>query len=689
MTFSSIIRKNFIYNFKKYMSLYFVNTLIVAILFMFGSLFYNSDVLEQVGETTLYETIKTALLCVVLFSIVFITYSNVTFLKYRGKEFGMYITLGMTTKDLTKLLLIENTGIMVISILSGHIVGGLFGKLFYLGLNQMVIGDPIAYELNGQILLLSIGIFLLIFICNFIFNIFYLRKASIVDVLKSSSKKGIGKSNIVLGVIAIILFVGSVYLLPKMLLEGLFKNQSYMMIVFVVLTLTCPYVIIGTMFVVLKSVIKRFKRTYNNHLIVLSNVSHRFLSYKTTLYMVSILIAGALFFIGMVYAMYATSEDNNERDNPFDVMFVETNQFNHMNANAIEEVFKNNANTIEENKTLEYIELPEFRSHEGAMVLWDDRSVLISESHYNDHMGTHYEVAVDQALSARVYEQNMDYEVPDTLITAMNTKSLDDNLRSRMSKEALIQTLSKELYFEYNTDDFIEITAPFINNVRNKVNYYGTALVVDDQIYDQLKSRIGAEQVKILHLIKGDVNEQGYQSLLAELRNRNGLDSTYWTRDRQNNVDVSSTERAELEGLKPFYKKELLEEQLESSGLTFFIVMFLGALFAIASGVVLFHKVLSDIDDQKESILSLKRIGVTTKEIKSIVSKELFITFFFPTFFGLGLGMYYFYFLFSNQPMLTQLLGKASMVAVVFLVLQIGFYYVSRRKYFSELNRFL
>ena len=85
MTFSSIIRKNFVYNIKKFMSVYFVNTLIVAMLFIFGSLMFNSDVLEQVGETTLYETIRSALLVLIMFSVMFITYSTVSFLKYRGK----------------------------------------------------------------------------------------------------------------------------------------------------------------------------------------------------------------------------------------------------------------------------------------------------------------------------------------------------------------------------------------------------------------------------------------------------------------------------------------------------------------------------------------------------------------------------------------------------------------------------
>lgn len=668
MTFSSIVRKNFIYNVRKYMSLYFVNTLIVAILFMFGSLLFNSDVYRQVGTTTLYEVIKSALMGVVLFSIVFITYSNISFMKYRGKEFGMYITLGMTTKNLTRLLFLEQAGILIISLVTGLVSGGVFSKLFYMGLNQMLIINPIRFEFNVNSLLLSSGIFLLIFICNFIFNILYVRKTSIIDVLNASSKKGVGKSNLILGMIAMVVFVVSAYLLPKVLLKQVFQNQPYMFILLLVLTLICPYVIFGTLIVVVKSVMKVFKKTYNNNLIMLSNLSHRFLSYKSIFYIVSLLIAGAIFFIGISYSMYVTSGENNDRDHPFDIMFVETNQFNRMDASEVEQILKERGNTIEQNNTLEFIELPEFRDYKGAMVLWSNRTCIISESDFNQHMGTQYELKADQAMESRLRAEKMKNEIPTTIIPVMNIEQIDTQFQESMSKEELAQALIPYSFVEYPRQHITSIVQPFINFSEVSGGYYGTALVVDDQVYKQWKAEIRKEQIKKFHLIKGNINEQGYQSLVHALRERNGF---------------------ELEDLKPLYKEAEFKRTLQSNGTLFFIVIFLGALFAIASGVVLFHKVLSDIEDQKDSIYSLKRIGITTKELKNIISKELAITFCFPTLFGLGLGLYYFYVLFSNQTNVLQILGKASIVALIFLVLQIIFYFVSRRKYFSELGKSL
>ncbi|RCX23484.1 FtsX-like permease family protein [Fontibacillus phaseoli] len=687
MTFSTIVRKNFLYNAKKYLSLYFVNSLTVAILFMFGSLLYNPDVLRQVGDTSLYGIVRFALVGVVLFAFVFITYSNLTFLKYRGKEFGMYITLGMTTKNLIKMLFLENIGIVAVSLASGFVSGGVFGKLFFMGLNQILIANPITFELNGASLLLSGGIFLMVFAGNFLFNMLYLRKISITDVLQAAKKREIGKYSTVLGTIAIIVFAVSLFLLPQFMLGKLSDASTLIITILIVLTMVAPYIIFGTLIVVIKSVLKHFKKTYNNNLIVMSNLSHRLLSFKATMYIVSLLIAGALFFIGMTYAMYATTEENNDQDYPFDVMVVESDLYNHMDAGEIESLLKANGSDVVQNKTLEYLQVPGFQYYGESWGLWDTHTMIISEGNFNRHMNTRYNLSPDQALFARVHQENREYVAPDTILAVMDPEVIGEELQNDGSKEDLLRALEDYTVKEFKTGSVKEVTVPYINNVQTANSYFGHALVIDDKVYEQIKSGVGKSQMNKVHLLKGDIREDGFQALVNSLRERNGLDSTYWKDSSSSLLNETNEEREKLEGLRPVHKDEGLKRQLESNGTIFFIIIFLGALFAIASGVVLYHKVLSDIDDQKERVLSLKRIGVTRKEIIVIASKELAMTFFLPSVFGVGLGLYYFYVLFSNQNIVLRLVEKAGWVALLFLVLQVMFYFASRRKYISELCR--
>ena len=155
MTFLSIVKKNFKYNFSRYISFYFINSLIVGMLFVYGSLAFNNEVKNVIASNSannnLMPTIlNMSLLVLCIFSVVFITYTNLEFLKNRGKEFGMYLTLGMTRKDLVKLILFENIGILISSIITGIAGGMLLGRLFYMGFEKVLNIDSLKFEITSK-----------------------------------------------------------------------------------------------------------------------------------------------------------------------------------------------------------------------------------------------------------------------------------------------------------------------------------------------------------------------------------------------------------------------------------------------------------------------------------------------------------------------------------------------------------
>lgn len=690
MTFRAIIRKNFLFNVKKYVSLYFVNTLIVAILFMFGSLLYNPDILRQVGDSTLYDIVRLSLIGVVLFSVVFVTYSNFSFLKYRGREFGTYITLGMTTRDLSKLLLLENLGVAAVSLVSGLVSGVVFGKLFYMGINQILPENKLQFGLSAGSLLLGSGIFLVIALLNAGFNLIYIRKMPVVRILKSAHVREAGEHSPGWGLLALIIFAVSAVLLPVTLLSNGFGRSTALCVVFIVLTMVCPYVMIGTGVSTAKSVMKRFRRFYNNNLLVMANLSHRMASYTTTLYIVTLLIAGAMFFIGLTYTMYATTRETIQRNTPYDVLFVESGPVNVIGEEEIAALFKGSGDRLERNETLEYVAIPEFRQDKGAWELWDTQSMVIGESAFNRLLGTAYELGETQSLNARVRQVHKKVNIPDTILATITPEQAEKKIREAGGeKEPLLRAMQGAVIQEYHADDIVEVTEPFINSVETASSAFGEAMVVDDTVYERLKAAAlaaQAGQVKKVHLLSGDLSDAGLAALVDNLRIRNGYDETYWTTPDQPNHNAGDRTRAEHEELQPVFRGELLTRELEANGAKFFIIMFLGALFMIAAGLVLYHKVWSEMDVQKETMVSLKRLGVTPKELRQLVSKELAIVFMLPAAGGLGLGLYYFFVLLSGTYGLAGPLGRASLIAGIFFIMQTAFYFTSRRKYFAELG---
>lgn len=690
MTFRSIIRKNFLFNVKKYVSLYFVNTLIVAILFMFGSLLYNPDILGQVGDSTLYDIVRLSLIGVVLFSVVFVTYSNLSFLKYRGREFGMYITLGMTTRDLSKLLLLENLGVAAVSLASGLISGVVFGKLFYMGINQILLVNKLQFGPNAGSLLLGSGIFLVIALLNAGFNLIYIRRMAVVRILKSAHVREAGEHRPGWGMLALILFTVSAVLLPVTLLNNGFGGSKALVGVFAVLTLVCPYMIIGTGVSTAKSVAKRFRRFYNNNLLVMANLSHRMASYTTTLYIVTLLIAGAMFFIGLTYTLYATTRETIQRNTPYDVLFVESGPVNVISEAEIAALFTGSGDRLERNETLEYVAIPEFREDQGAWELWDTQSMVIGESAFNRLLGTDYALGESQALNARVRQAHKKVNIPDTILATIPPEQAEKKIPEVSGmKEPLLQAMQGAVIQKYRAADIVAVTQPFMNSVEMASSAFGEAMVVDDAVYERLKAAAlaaQAGQVKKVHLLSGNLSDTGFAALLDNLRNRNGYDATYWTTPYRQHLNAEDPTRAEEEEMRPVFRGELLSRELEANGVKFFIIMFLGALFIAAAGLVLVHKVWSEIDAQKESMISLKRLGVTPKELRQLAAKELAIVFMLPAVGGLGLGLYYFFVLLSGTYGLAGPLGRASLIALIFLVMQTAFYFTSRRRYFAELG---
>ncbi|HAX72649.1 MAG TPA: ABC transporter permease, partial [Firmicutes bacterium] len=145
------------------------------------------------------------------------------------------------------------------------------------------------------------------------------------------------------------------------------------------------------------------------------------------------------------------------------------------------------------------------------------------------------------------------------------------------------------------------------------------ANVIDDDVYNTLK-KAEKRTVYLFNLESGD-GDLIYSSLLNKLRSSN-KNNSLWSNEQ---LDFHTRDSAET--LKPIYKAERHDEAFQITGILFFSVMFLGILFLISSIVVLYYKITTDIEDEKEQIEKLNRIGLTTKECKAYLQTHLKILF--------------------------------------------------------------
>ncbi|CEH28994.1 hypothetical protein AM501_09240 [Aneurinibacillus migulanus] len=688
MTFPSIVYKNLKYNFTRYISFYLVNSFIVAVLFMYGTLFFNDSIPSNTKSVFNFSFVA-----IVLFCIIFISYTQTYFVKFRGKEFGVYLTLGMTTSDLKKMIRRENIIIISISLLTGIAAGLLFSRMFYLILGKLLIN--IVYSISFDTFLLTISVFLPIFIISTFFTERYLTKLSIIEVIQSSSKKEIAATNPIIGFISIIVFAISLYLLPKVYTGDIFDGSKVILTLCALATLVSPFFIIGTLSGMFRSIIRKYPRIHNNNLLVLSNLVHRFLSYQTILYVVSLMVSLGIFLIGVGYTIHKNTITFNDLERPYDFMFIENDKYNHISQDEIRKVIEDNGGKIKKYTVLDYLSLPIYKMKDSKVKTGErtySNSVIISESNYNKHMATNKDIKRGYMLDVFLDGGEIQTKPTEDIMFLMNKKSVQSP--SKRFDDANITMNSSDFFRQVHSSDLFTVPKERILNDKAQfanleyTNTYSTyhAYVVDDVDYEMLKRKSGYPDISKYHLINltsGDKNKIFFE-ILSALRKVNHADETIWKNKAFLGGPIN--EKTLLEAYRPFSKTEKAERDLQLNGVFYFSMTFLGALLLISSSIVLFYKIVTDIAEEKQRIVIVRKIGITNREMKRNLTKQLKIIFFVPAMIGATMALYYIALVNTNYSKINYTMLQALLVVVVYILLQIVFYFGLRRKYLSSLN---
>lgn len=135
-------------------------------------------------------------------------------------------------------------------------------------------------------------------------------------------------------------------------------------------------------------------------------------------------------------------------------------------------------------------------------------------------------------------------------------------------------------------------------------------------------------------------------------------------------------------------KAEDYNSNKSSNGILFYVTTILSVIFFFGSFILLYLNLFSDIEKEKEKFRKLNNIGITAKEIKQIISKEITTLFFLPTIIGTTIALLYIIAMATdiggvmNNP---QILLHFFIVAGIYHLIQIGFYLYAKRKMYLSL----
>lgn len=165
MKYKKVLSKSLKINFFRYISFIVSSGCAIMINFIYSTVILNSYILNN-NESTFINYIVSFSVIYIMMSIgIFIVYSYDNYMKWRTNEFTAFIILGITKKELKRLLLIESFLLLTTALVLGTFLGVIFSKIFFLSIVKFCelknVFFQITYKNYLNVLVLFFWIFML------------------------------------------------------------------------------------------------------------------------------------------------------------------------------------------------------------------------------------------------------------------------------------------------------------------------------------------------------------------------------------------------------------------------------------------------------------------------------------------------------------------------------------------------
>ena len=622
--------KNIKKSIKDYAIYFFTLILGVAIFYVFNAL-ESQTVMMDVSSSTeeLIELMMTMLSGVSVFvSFILgflIIYASRFLMKRRNKEFGVYLTLGMSKRKISLILFFETLFIGIISLVVGLGIGIILSQLMSLVVANMFEADltKFAFVFSSSSCIKTIIYFGIMYLFVMIFNTYSVSKCKLIDLLNGA--KTSEKIKLKNPILCIIIFIISCLVLGKayhlVTVEFLTLQEAEDILVPIVMGCVSTFFIFWSLSGLLLRIARSMKNFYYKGL---NSFTLRQFSSKINTTVFSTTIICLMLFITICLLSACLTMKNSMNANikelaPADFMFT-TN----MNMDKYYDSFrtygyndnkiKNSHYTVLEMFNIfnyditrdvkEYVEINTYATPDLTMnhtlgskldsvrtsfpfLQYDTKESIIKISDYNK--------------VARLYG-NEEYSLKDDeYMIVADFKSMVEIRNMALENGEAINLFGHTLKPKYNScqDGFLEMSSNHINT--------GIILVSDNVINE--------DYLVQNHLI-GNYNTSDKNEIEEIENNINALDKNPKANDYL--LPSGST------------RLSIKEATTGLSAMVTFIGLYLGVIFLISSAAVLGLKELSESSDNKQRFRMLRKIGTDEKMINKALFRQIAIFFMLP-----------------------------------------------------------
>ncbi len=620
MTLFSITSRNIKKNLQNYF-LYFVSMVFsIVVFYIFTSIQYNEQVTQMVGETTKFM-LKLGAICAAVFSAIFMGYSNAFFTRKRKKEIGLYSLLGLQKKQVAGMLFYENLVMGVVALGVGIIVGSLFSKLFVM-LFFRLMGHfvQVNFAISPQAILNTAGVFLLIFTVISLHAYSLIYRFKLVDLFYAEQSGETEPKASLLLALVSIAAIAAGYVLAF----HLFNNFNLYALMVLALVILGSYGLFHSFIVfVIRRSRKNTQRYYQGmNLISISNLLYRIKSNATLLATIAILSATTLTAMGMSYGIYHDINKAMAHHNPFSYVYWNDDSRDQ----KVDQVLAG----YPQNQLLHSAEI----SFIPALgIIHDDRFhfSVVPESDYNELARIKGWETVDITGQQEAVIVYSDYDTREDYVNKEVSLALDE---------------------ENHQEFFITDRQPY--KLTNNSNTW-RALVLNDAAYEQLAKAQEPGSLRVLMV----ADQKNSQALTEELQNT--LPAYSWN---------------------SYYSEYM--RNMEQRGMLMFIGGFLGLVFLLATGSIIYFRQLNEAQKENLNYQILRNIGLSRGEIHTAISKQLLYVFLFPLI--VGIAHSWAALMALADLLVTNLVVSTIVTIVVFTVIYFIYYLMTVKSYDRIVN---
>lgn len=442
------------------------------IFFIYSTLLFNKKLVQdnEVADKVL-EVLYIPTVVLVIFSIIFISYAHSSFIKFRQEEFGLFMYLGMSKKQIFKLIVIENGLIAIASMITGIVTGAVFSRLFFLLVLKVLKVKGIDFYISYKSLLLTLGIFATVFLIVILISLISAFRLQPLQLLKSKRISQKNKvSNPGLALIGIAMMVASIVFLCL----GFASKDGMDSGTLLMLTITCLaglYVSVSQFGGLLLKLSKKRKQFYYKNLTLITGIDYRFKQTKKIIFTMAIMVMITTFYCGFIVYTLSSAEKTAIENNPFHIAICQTCNKSNLSEAGVKEFLLKGETELTEYKTLEILNINELYEN-----IEDERKV-ISVNSLNELVGSNFQLEKGKYIRL--------YQYPE-----FNRSEDNSYLRKDLTLkcENLIKTLknSEVLY----------------KTLFNRIKYnYSDLLVLNNYDYENFKSRLDSSSIEKLHLL--------------------------------------------------------------------------------------------------------------------------------------------------------------------------------------------